>query len=1234
MTLIWTLAGAATSAAFAWWMTWDFLGETLRLALVFTLGGAAAGVLVGQFTTRSLVPVLGLVAANVTGGCALIGGLWAGVWVARNPMLQSAGAIPWWPDLLSLTLLVATATFAAVGLGSAIALIGALVRRARGTAVPARVVTRLAVATVAAVAIGIAGRNFPKEPLFILMWNLHHVDRASPWYERREQLFGKVLDDARCEVLVVPPEARGASLDRVGRDLIARHLAAAITDRTGVCVADIDLVHRALGEQNRRFDWDRVYRLADRLGARWIVRGDAAVAAGTWNLRLMSYRREATGKPWEGVANIGWDALPVRDEQPPELPVILQAAELPAQLGFTVRAGQATLPTVAPDNVVPIDPARLADGGEHPWTRAERLQLVALMVPPDFNEADDLWARSLVALRHAPASAERTRALGARAWLHLHRRLHAEQLVEGLPSVEARLVLARVRGNLTEASRLLGDMPEGLSRLVASVEVERLRGVYHDTAGFAERWRGLADAYPRYVPYLSRALASGAWFYDGIEQSVAGELDGKGVSLAPPWWTRVAGVAVRLALHVDVSDAFVPEVSGRIETAYHDAWLDHAQRWRAPANDQVETRDLMEVLFMINRSLARDRFVTRANRQGQEERAFDEALSLPVELRRMPLMLSTATFTGRTYGGEKPTPSQLSLRWGAYRISQLLFQTEDGETPVAGAIVNVGHNFTMTIPDEPMRPWRQLAELYANDFWENPHRLGIAARHYGRGGRLTDTDFDLVERQYNVLAHLGRDAEAERLLSGLGDRFHGDWHRLQFERVRVRKLFDVRERLALMPQMLVGWGDQWNLRTLLARTQAMGGDIDAASASLETWPGFDGHGQNPVTLANNAEEASYLLLWFGNTPAARIMGERAAAYDTGAAAENTARCILAVLDRRWPDATAAQLEIHRQYQSEGTLSRAAWYARIGGDVKLAAALRGRADLDALAVTSFAFAANFQIQGLQPAQVMKAVESFSDTGDREALESFRSRLLYGVLAIDRRLDPVDADALHRRFGGDPADVVQLRHAARERATGGDYRQLVALLEPGFGGVRQQPVHDQHLGFGELLPFLVLGLAETGRTVDASWLVDVWRQRVEVDSSERAATAMLEAIAGRHDRAVQALQQGYVVSVIEDVTSLPPALLLLETAEYWYQRTHDDRYRAFMAKIARLTENTDPYPWAYAFEARYTTDPTRRIEAAAATLYLDPLSMRLAALPPDVIEAARRLLATSNPMLTKR
>ena len=627
--------------------------------------------------------------------------------------------------------------------------------------------------------------------------------------------------------------------------------------------------------------------------------------------------------------------------------------------------------------------------------------------------------------------------------------------------------------------------------------------------------------------------------------------------------------------------------------------------------------------------------MTRANRQGQDERAFDEALSLPVELRRMPLMLSAATFTGRTYGGQKPTPSQLSLRWGAFRISQLLFQTEDGETPVAGAIVNVGHNFAMTIPDEPMRPWRQLAELYADDTWSNPRLLGIAVRHFGRAGRLTDTDFTLVRSNVNALTYLGRTREAQDVVQELGDRFRGDWYRLQFEEQQIHQLVDGPARVAGVDRLRAGWGDRWTLRVLLAQTQAMNDELAAVARTLETWPDFDGNAESPPVQANHALIAASLLLGLGNESAARLMAERATAYQSGAASENTARRVVATLDRRWNDAADAEVRTYDTYRSDGTLSRAAWYARVGGNTIRAALLRRRAVSDELGITGRAFAADLQIEGATPEKVLSTVDAFADIGipDEDAL--FRSRFLFSSLAIDRELGPALSNAVRKRLGQDPYGRLLQLFAAREHAASHRFSALVDLLEPGFGGVRAKPAHQQLLGTGYLLPYLALGLLETGRAQDVPPLLAVWRQRTGgIDPYERAATAALEASAGHHDLAVRALWHGYVVTPDDEATSMPPQLLLLEIAEHWYQRTHDDRYRAFMAKIARLTENTDPYPWAYAFEARYTNDPARRIEAAAATLYLDPLSMRLAALPPDVIDAARRLLATSNPMLAQR
>jgi hypothetical protein len=53
------------------------------------------------------------------------------------------------------------------------------------------------------------------------------------------------------------------------------------------------------------------------------------------------------------------------------------------------------------------------------------------------------------------------------------------------------------------------------------------------------------------------------------------------------------------------------------------------------------------------------------------------------------------------------------------------------------------------------------------------------------------------------------------------------------------------------------------------------------------------------------------------------------------------------------------------------------------------------------------------------------------------------------------------------------------------------------------------------------------------------------------------------------------------------------------------------------------------WAYALEARYSSDEQQRLRATAIALYLDPKSEYLKSVPAEIRKRAKEWFATNNP-----
>jgi hypothetical protein len=89
--------------------------------------------------------------------------------------------------------------------------------------------------------------------------NYRYALGDSQWIQVEKQQAGDALAQLPAHVLIAPFRVDGDSFDAIERSLLARTVAAAIRDASGLTVADVSLVERALGTAVRSFSssWRR-----------------------------------------------------------------------------------------------------------------------------------------------------------------------------------------------------------------------------------------------------------------------------------------------------------------------------------------------------------------------------------------------------------------------------------------------------------------------------------------------------------------------------------------------------------------------------------------------------------------------------------------------------------------------------------------------------------------------------------------------------------------------------------------------------------------------------------------------------------------------------------------------------------------------------------------------------------------------------------------------------------------
>lgn len=1218
---------ALAAAAFSWvlglWLAWDVLGETARHAFTFVVGGAASTLLFALHARWRILPILGPPGTAFGAGAAMVAGLSGAGLIVRFLLLYAAGAAAWWPVLACTVAFVIAALCIAIGLISAGALVTVLIRYLRDRDAPLGRLLPLVVGAVGGPVI-LAAFLYSPSGEYTTLWHLVKAPRRSVWYDARQQLFGNVLKGYRCDVLVVPLEAPVRSIDRTARDLIGRTLAAAIGDRTGLCVVDFDIARRALGEQRRAIAWDDVYRLADRVQARWIVRGTVStVSNGTAVLlELASYSRDRTGSPWQPLSALQWSRVTISDAVPPELSYLRGMAGTPVELGFSASAGMTTA-AIAPTRVLPETPeGLLADTGA-PVDRAERLQLMASMLPKPAPEGESLWMRSIVALRAQPEDDPAARVLRARAWLYLNRRQHAESLVRGLETPEAHTVLELTRGNLGAASAAVRTSVSPVARLIDEIGVEWLRTAYGETLGYQQHRAELMNGHPAYAELLYQSLGSGDWGSGDGLAAIYSALARRGVDLGEPWTRAALRAACRVILRVDPF-LFVPrDPAGTIERSFAPLWRNRAAAWRTPAHDRLAERDLYETLYALNREAAEQHLEMRADRQALPDVAVAEALWLAPELRSNPLVLSRTLRAARLLGGRHPGFADRNRNGAAVEFSKHILLAEDGETGTATRIAAM-HGIDSPWEDEPPRPARAAGGWAAGASASSANPEQVIARHR-RAALLAPTGFRHVAIVDAALRALGRGAEADQWLAANADRFDGDPARADFERVRIGQLADVKEQLARLRPRIDGAATNWGYYADAALAHLRLRQPTEARAAFLAWPGFRAPDASPVALAGADYLVAHTMMRTGETAFAKAAARASTERNTGAASEASAHALLAVADHDWSTARSYERQMSERYEDDQALARAAWLAFVHGDVE-----EGKKDAltaldrDAGMIAVRAFAAGARITEADPAAWID--EGTKNKRGRTEADEIPWWLAFDLYLVDRPIDDASvAQVLSRaRTSAQSTGLFIQAYAAFRR------RDWNAMLEALPRVYERKTGSSVAVPFGDVmpLPLYTLALTRSGRVADAKALAEESRERIGAGRYYRLTLAIIDEAEGRRAQAVDHLWQAFPDTALGHPDVLHPVHQMLEIAEFFYESTRDDRYRSVMADIAARYARSWPLSWAHGFVARYGKTAAVRRDAAVALLHLDPQSMRLRAMPKSEFEAASRAAAQGS------
>jgi hypothetical protein len=168
-------------------------------------------------------------------------------------------------------------------------------------------------------------------------------------------------------------------------------------------------------------------------------------------------------------------------------------------------------------------------------------------------------------------------------------------------------------------------------------------------------------------------------------------------------------------------------------------------------------------------------------------------------------------------------------------------------------------------------------------------------------------------------------------------------------------------------------------------------------------------------------------------------------------------------------------------------------------------------------------------------------------------------------------------------------------------------------------------------GYLLPYYAYASARSGQTGPVRQLLErIPRERQRFDY--QLARAVLEGITGDAEASVKSLMYAKYRRSFTESRPFYAEYQYAELCEWLYEATRNAKYREIALDWAKKNQTFQPwFAWAYAIEAKLSTDAQARGRAIAMTYYLDRNSERLSAMPKKEVEAAVKKFGPANPFL---
>jgi hypothetical protein len=1097
----------------------------------------------------------------------------------------------------------------------------------------------------------------------------------SSWKTRQADFYMEGFAGTRADVLVVPFQVENLAVGAPARSLMTALFVKALAEATQLELPDPYLVARALGDGHRAIEKQRVYRLADQLGATVVLWGYVGHGPdGSLRFSLTYWDRQGSKAPAGSNPPLTQHYPPgsFSDEQPPieafrsMLPSILQS------IGVGMHKPAAKSPTRAKPPSLPEKLVGMLDGGLGPAARVRYFHLLAALTPRYADRTRSRYAeKAYLALLDLPAASPAHRALKARTYLYLGERPAALAALGKPSTAEEGLLLGLMNGNLPQAQRLLRDIPGDAARLVAELEVNAMALAYdartHQEA--AELAGALALPSKAWTWLVYRGATDRedwAQFENAIFKGLLDqELPVPGYGLEE--LLRGAGAIGDPASAQTRLNLSIFEHTRRVLARDPRKWC-CAPAWGRPA--LIDIVDFFDAIGTDN-LMRRIRFLSETQGRPQDALGFAQSIA-SIYADHPQLAINVARAEKRLAETANPSARAGLLQSAAKRARTAMYW-EQGQTPTAADAFQF--NPGIHDPDKDRSGNYYGSDLPYRAFypgWDSGGMPEVMLKNHLAKLSQSTYEFDAVEYFAWLYGTLRNEpANARQLFQSIEGRFDGQPDLPLLLATHYRATGDLAKAEQHYEAGLRSQPGNWHLHEQFGRFLFAQGHTARAANVMMKYSGFKPDAkEHPVRISNFSYEAGSLFYWAGYLDLAVPFFRVAAATDSGSGASMSSELRIHLIERNLEAAALVMQRRARRYPSGYSYRDYLGLLHSRGDSKNAWAV-----FNALApqmtepeIWESALAGH-RMSGQTEEQVFEWARQ--DVLRKAGADTSYASLHLVRSGITDRTPSPQLAALVREIARPAWKMARTRYTARPSLDGSRHLVLGPRANEGatlpfgvFDASEKEPLKSEleyfvegyrairigrfaeardtfaqasalyDLSFtsmGYMLPYYAFAAGRSGGSAAVTSYLDAF-DPLQEQFDYHMARGVLAALSGKHDEADKHLLIALHRRPYTRSRAVQVEYQYAELCEWLFETTREPRYRARALAWVKSHQLIQPWhAWAYAVEAALVEQPEDRRRAIGIAHFLDRNSERLARLPRAEIEAAVKALGKRNPFL---